>query len=248
MPSDIEEFFQMIRICNGKSCLIDKLVTCRNMNLNNAFFLSSWDIKGCIQITRICNEKSFLICQLITYFVDYYIFVYRQLRVLDLIESEVTDDEVDWISCFPDGETCLESLIFDCVECPINFDALERLVARSPSLKKLRLNRFVSIGQLHRLMVRAPQLTHLGTGSFSPSEDVAQGEQEPDYVSAFAACKSLVCLSGFREIIPDYLPAMYSVCASLTSLNFSYANISAEQLKPIISRCHKLQIFWVCIF
>uniref|UniRef100_A0A2C9U0P0 F-box domain-containing protein n=1 Tax=Manihot esculenta TaxID=3983 RepID=A0A2C9U0P0_MANES len=169
----------------------------------------------------------------------------RHLRVLDLIESEVSDDEVDWISCFPEGEICLESLIFDCVECPINFDALERLVARSPSLKKLRLNRYVSVGQLYRLMVRAPQLTHLGTGSFRPSEDVVQGEQGPDYVSAFAASKSLVCLSGFRDIIPDYLPAIYPVCANLTSLNLSYANVNAEQLKPIISNCHKLQIFWV---
>ncbi|KAK8642740.1 hypothetical protein V6N13_012073 [Hibiscus sabdariffa] len=169
----------------------------------------------------------------------------RQLKVLDLIESEVSDDETDWISCFPEGESQLESLIFDCVECHINFEALERLVANSPSLKKLRLNRYVSIGQLYRLMIRAPQLTHLGTGSFSPSEIAGQGDQEPDYVNAFAACKSLVCLSGFREIIPDYLPAIYPVCANLTSLNFSYANITAEQLKPIISKCHKLQVFWV---
>ncbi|KAK5824129.1 hypothetical protein F383_04554 [Gossypium arboreum] len=169
----------------------------------------------------------------------------RQLKVLDLIESEVSDDETDWISCFPEGESHLESLIFDCVECPINFEALERLVARSPSLKKLRLNRYVSIGQLYRLLVQAPQLTHLGTGSFSPSEVAGQGDQEPDYVTAFAACKSLVCLSGFREIIPDYLPAIYPICANLTSLNFSYANITAEQLKPIISNCHKLQVFWV---
>ncbi|KAJ6735675.1 F-BOX/TPR REPEAT PROTEIN POF3 [Salix viminalis] len=169
----------------------------------------------------------------------------RQLKVLDLIESEVSDDDVDWISYFPDTGTCLESLIFDCVECPIDFDALERLVANSPSLKKLRLNRHVSMGQLHRLMAQAPRLTHLGTGSFSPSEDVGQGEQGPDYVSAFAACKSIVCLSGFREIIPDYLPAINPVCANLTSLNFSYANVSAEHLKPIISNCHKLQIFWV---
>jgi hypothetical protein len=169
----------------------------------------------------------------------------RKLRVLDLIDDEVMDDEVDWISFFPAGETCLESLIFDCVECPINFEALERLVERSPSLKKLRLNRYVSIGQLYRLMIRAPRLTHLGTGSFSTSDIVAHGDQEPDYASAFGACsRSLVCLSGFREIVPDYLPAIYPVSANLTSLNFSYANITAEQLTPVICHCHKLQIFW----
>lgn len=173
----------------------------------------------------------------------------RQLRVLDLIESEVRDDDVDWISCFPESQIYLESLIFDCVECPVIFEALERLVARSPYLKKLRLNHRVSIGELYRLMIRAPQLTHLGTGSFSTPEvmTLTQAEQEPDYVSAFAACKSLVCLSGFRDISTDYLPAIYPVCANLTSLNFSYANINAEQLKSVICHCHKLQIFWVCM-
>ncbi|XP_024172396.1 transport inhibitor response 1-like protein [Rosa chinensis] len=169
----------------------------------------------------------------------------RQLRVLDLIESEVIDDDVDWICCFPESQTCLESLMFDCVECHVNFEALERLVIRSTSLKKLRLNRYVSIGQLHRLMVRAPQLTHLRTGSFSSLEGNAQGDQELDCVSAFAACKSIVCLSGFNEIFVDQLPAIYPVCANLTNLNFSYANISAEQLKPVIRNCHKLQTFWV---
>lgn len=170
----------------------------------------------------------------------------RLLRVLDLIESELSDEDVDWIACFPEsGTSCLESLIFDCVERPINFEALERLVIRSPSLKKLRLNRFVSIGQLYRLMVRAPQLTHIGTGAFSAPEGVALGDLEPDYTAAFAACKSLVCLSGFREILADYLPAIHPVCANLTSLNFSYANINAEQLKSVILHCHKLQTFWV---
>ncbi|KAL2520730.1 Transport inhibitor response 1-like protein [Forsythia ovata] len=169
----------------------------------------------------------------------------RQIRVLELMDSDIGDDEEDWISCFPDNVTCLESFIFDCVEAPINFEALEQLVARSPSLKKLRLNCYISIGQLYRLMIRAPQLTHLGTGSFSPLEIVAQGEQELNYFSAFAACKSLICLSGFREIIPDYLSAIYPVCGNLTSLNLSYANINAEQLKPVICQCHKLQTFWV---
>lgn len=169
----------------------------------------------------------------------------RQLRVLDLFEDEVNDDEVDWISCFPESGTCLESLSFDCVECPINFAALERLLGRSPNLKKLRLNRFVSIGQLYHLMIRAPQITHLGTGSFSPSEITQQAEQELDYRAAFAACKSLVCLSGFREIAPEYLPAILPVCANLTSLNLSYANINAEQLRSVICYCHNLQTFWV---
>ncbi|VVB15511.1 unnamed protein product [Arabis nemorensis] len=167
----------------------------------------------------------------------------RKLKVLDLIESEVSDDEVDWISCFPEDVTNLESLAFDCVEAPINFKALESLVGRSPFLKKLRLNRFVSLEELHRLLLGAPQLTSLGTGSFS-HDNAPQSEQEPDYAAAFRACKSVVCLSGFRELMPEYLPAIFPVCANLTSLNFSYANVSPDMFKPIIHNCHKLQVFW----
>ncbi|GJZ16629.1 transport inhibitor response 1-like protein, partial [Tanacetum coccineum] len=60
------------------------------------------------------------------------------LSVLELVEDEVSDDEIDWISCFPtEGTSNLESLCFDFVESSINFDALERLVVRSPLLKKL---------------------------------------------------------------------------------------------------------------
>ncbi|KAF5190798.1 Transport inhibitor response 1-like protein [Thalictrum thalictroides] len=171
----------------------------------------------------------------------------RQIRVFDLIECGVdNDDGVDWISYFPEsGTTCLESLIFDCVELPVNFDALESLVTRSPSLKKLRLNGTVPIQELYRLMVRAPQLTHLGTGAFNPMDAAPGEEQELDLSSAFDSLKYLTCLSGFRDMVAGYLPSIQPVCANLTSLNFSYADINAEQLKPIISRCKKLQTFWV---
>ncbi|XP_068642590.1 transport inhibitor response 1-like protein isoform X2 [Aristolochia californica] len=168
-----------------------------------------------------------------------------ELQVLDLIEDVVIDEDVDWISCFPETTTCLESLTFDCVEAEVNFESLERLVARSPMLKKLRLNQQISVGQLQRLMLRAPHLTHLGTGSFSPAADPGQGDQqELDLSAAFSTCKAITCLSGFKDILPDYLPAITPVCANLTSLNFSYANITSDQLRSVILHCHKLRKFW----
>ncbi|WOL09437.1 hypothetical protein Cni_G18190 [Canna indica] len=174
----------------------------------------------------------------------------RNLRVLDLIENDVEDEDeevADWISRFPETTTCLESLSFECVNCPVNFAALESLVARSPSLRRLRVNEHVSVKQLRRLMVRAPQLTHLGTGSFHsvPAGGGAGDLAATDLESAFVASKSLVCLSGFRVLEPEYLPAIYPVCANLVSLNLSYAMITAEQLKPIMRQCYNLQTFWV---
>ncbi|XP_020090389.1 transport inhibitor response 1-like protein [Ananas comosus] len=171
----------------------------------------------------------------------------RHLRVLDLIEDYLEDEDddevVDWISRFPETTTSLESLVFDCVAGAFNFEALEALVARSPGLRRLRVNHHVTLEQLRRLMARAPQLTHLGTGAFRSGSVGA--EAELDLTSSFAASKSLVCLSGFREVEPEYLPAIYLVCANLTSLNFSFANLTAEELKPVIQHCRNLRTFWV---
>ncbi|KAJ6843437.1 uncharacterized protein M6B38_296620 [Iris pallida] len=178
----------------------------------------------------------------------------RNLRVLDLIEDYLEDDDdeaVDWISRFPETLTCLESLVFECLSCPINFEALESLVARSPALRQLRVGPNVTVSQLHRLMVRAPRLTHLGTGSFRSNAaggDAAAGPaptEAENLVSAFTAARSLVCLSGFREMSPELLPAIYPVCANLLSLNFSFAEVSADQLRPVILHCHSLQKLWV---
>jgi hypothetical protein len=168
--------------------------------------------------------------------------------VLDLIEDYVEDDDeelVDWISKFPESNTSLESLVFDCVSCPFNFEALEALVARSPALRRLRVNHHVSVEQLRRLMARAPQLTHFGTGAFRSEGAPGGGLAVTELATSFAASRSLVCLSGFREVDPEYLPAIYPVCANLTSLNFSFASLTAAELKPAIRNCTNLRTFWV---
>ncbi|RLN08779.1 F-box protein FBX14-like [Panicum miliaceum] len=172
----------------------------------------------------------------------------RHLRMLDLIEDYLEDEDdelVDWISKFPESNTSLESLVFDCVSVPFNFDALEALVARSPALRRLRVNHHVSVEQLRRLMARAPQLTHFGTGAFRSEAAPGGGLSVTELATSFAASKSITCLSGFRDVNPEYLPAIYPVCAKLTSLNFSFASLTAEELKPVIRNCINLRTFWV---
>lgn len=169
---------------------------------------------------------------------------------MDLIEDYVEDEEdelVDWISKFPELNTSLESLVFDCVGVPFNFEALEALVARSPALRRLRVNHHVSVEQLRRLMARAPQLTHLGTGAFRSEPGPGGASSVSELATSFAAFRSLVCLSGFRDVNPEYLPAIYPVCANLTSLNFSFASLTAEELTPVICDCVSLRTFWVSI-
>lgn len=168
--------------------------------------------------------------------------------MLDLIEDYVEDEDdelVDWISKFPESNTSLESLVFECVSVPFNFDALEALVARSPALRRLRVNHHVSVEQLCRLMARAPQLTHFGTGAFQSEGAPDAGLALTELATSFAASRSLICLSGFREVDPQYLPAIYPVCANLTSLNFSFATLAAVDLRPVICNCVNLRTFWV---
>ncbi|KAK3041441.1 hypothetical protein RJ639_000418, partial [Escallonia herrerae] len=166
----------------------------------------------------------------------------RELRVLDLRESEVDDLSGHWLSHFPDTWTSLVSLNIACLGSEVSFSALERLVARSPNLRTLRLNRAVSLEKLHNLLCRAPQLVEFGTGAYS-------SELRPDVFSnlagAFSGCKQLKGLSGFWDVVPAYLPAIYLTCSGLTSLNLSYATIQSPDLVKLVSQCHNLQRLWV---
>ncbi|KAJ0829326.1 putative F-box domain, leucine-rich repeat domain superfamily, F-box-like domain superfamily [Helianthus annuus] len=153
----------------------------------------------------------------------------RNLRELDLRESEVEDLSGHWLSHFPDSCTSLQSLNMSCLASEVSFSALQRLIARSPNLKTLRLNRAVPLEKLSTLLHRAPQLVELGTGAYS-------AEIRPDVYSnlaeAFSRCKELMGLSGFWDVVPSYLPAIYSVCSRLTSLNLRLCHYS----KP---RCYQ---------
>ncbi|KAL0391085.1 UNVERIFIED_CONTAM: protein TRANSPORT INHIBITOR RESPONSE 1 [Sesamum calycinum] len=139
----------------------------------------------------------------------------RNLRELDLRESEVEDLSGHWLSHFPDNCTSLVSLNMSCLGSEVSFSALERLVARCPNLRTLRLNRAVPLEKL-------PNLLH----------------------QAFSVCKQLKGLSGFWDVVPAFLPAMYSVCSGITSLNLSYATIQSPDLVKLVSQCRNLQRLW----
>lgn len=169
----------------------------------------------------------------------------RQLRELDLQENEIDDHRGQWLSCFPDNCTSLVSLNFACLKGEINLAALERLVARSPNLKVLRLNRAVPVDTLQKILIKAPQLVDLGTGSYLTDP---HSETHSKLKTALLKCQSIRSLSGFLDVLPRCLPAFYPVCSNLTSLNLSYApGIHGSELIKLIRYCVKLQRLWVCL-
>ncbi|KAJ8748383.1 hypothetical protein K2173_003020 [Erythroxylum novogranatense] len=166
----------------------------------------------------------------------------RNLRELDLRESDVEDTSGHWLSHFPDTFTSLVSLNISCLLSEVSFSALERLVGRCPNLRTLRLNRAVPLDRLADLLRRAPQLVELGTGAYS-------AELRPDVFSnlsgALTGCSELKSLSGFWDVVPSYLPVLYPICSRITSLNLSYATMQNPDLSKLVSQCQSLQRLWV---
>ncbi|CAL4929481.1 unnamed protein product [Urochloa decumbens] len=174
----------------------------------------------------------------------------RALRVLDVVECDMAEEQevVDWVAAFPPEHTCLESLSFECYEPPVAFAALEALVERSPRLTRLGVNHHVSLGQLRRLMAHAPRLSHLGTGSFRPADGGEDGLGFGEVLAAFtsaARARTLVSLSGFRELAQEYLPTIAVVCSNLKSLDLSYTPVTPSQIVMFIGQCYNLETLWV---
>ncbi|CAN4093126.1 unnamed protein product [Withania somnifera] len=166
----------------------------------------------------------------------------RNLRELDLGECEVEDLSGHWLSHFPDSCTSLVSLNIACLASEVSFLALERLVARSPNLRTLRINRAVPFEKLPNLLRRTSQLVEFGTGAYSAD---VRSDFFSNLAEGFSGCKQLKGLSGFWDVVPSYLPAIYPVCSRLTSLNMSYATCQNPDLGKLISQCHNLQRLWV---
>ncbi|CAM6097047.1 unnamed protein product [Calypogeia fissa] len=162
----------------------------------------------------------------------------RSLAQLDLEENDIVDKGAHWLSSFPESHTSLVSLNFATVNGALDFEALERLVDRSKGLKSLKVPKDVSLEQLQRLLIRAPQLTDLGTGAYSQT---LRWGQYAELQTAFNKCKGLRSMSGFWEVAPVYVPSLYSVCLNLTSLNLSDVMLHTNELSKMITYCHNLE-------
>jgi transport inhibitor response 1 len=165
----------------------------------------------------------------------------RCLAELELQENDIEFRSGEWLTAFPETYTSLVSLNFSTVhykEDYVDVLALEHLVARCPLLKKLKLNKEINLEQLQRLLLRAPNLVELGTGSYSQSLTWAELSE---LQSALEKCKSLRSLSGIWEVVPEFVQTLYPVCPNLITLNLSDVLLPTADFSKLISYCQKLQ-------
>ncbi|XP_061350452.1 protein TRANSPORT INHIBITOR RESPONSE 1-like [Gastrolobium bilobum] len=166
----------------------------------------------------------------------------KNLTELDIQENGIDDKNGNWLSYFPESFTSLEVLNFANLHNDVNFEALEKLVSRCKSLKTLKVNKSVPLEQLQRLLVRAPQLGELGSGSFSQELTT---QQYSELESALTNCKNLHALSGLWEAEEQSLPVLYPACTNLTFLNFGDASLNSDDLAKLIVHCPNLRRLWV---
>ncbi|KAK3011117.1 hypothetical protein RJ639_012676 [Escallonia herrerae] len=168
----------------------------------------------------------------------------KNLTELDLQENVMDDLGGGWLSCFSENFVTLEVLNFASLNTDVSFDALEALVTRCKSLRVLKVNKNITLEQLQRLLVRAPQLVELGTGSFQ--QDLMP-RVYAELESAFNNCKNLHTLSGLWEANFLYLPVLYVASASLTFLNLSYACLTSSELANLVAHCPSLRRLWFAV-
>lgn len=166
----------------------------------------------------------------------------RNLTELNIQDSITEDVGGGWLSCFPENFASLEILNFSSLNGEVSFDDLERLVSRCKSLRVLKVNESITLDQLQRLLVHAPKVTGLGTGSFLQELTPRQYEE---IETAFCHCKNLQALSGLWEATSLYLPVLYGACASLTFLNLSDAHLQSGEFAKLLAHCPNLRCLWV---
>ncbi|XP_021740438.1 protein TRANSPORT INHIBITOR RESPONSE 1-like [Chenopodium quinoa] len=166
----------------------------------------------------------------------------KNLVELDIQENGIDDRSGCWLSCFPENFTSLEILNFSNLHSEICFPSLERLIARCKSLKVLKVNRYVNLEQLLRLLTHAPRLTQLGTGAFSQE---LQPAQYSSLESVFNNYHSLQTISGLYEANPLYLPILYPACSGVTFLNLSDVPLQCDDLAQLLGNCPNLRRLWV---
>lgn len=168
--------------------------------------------------------------------------LYRLLECLDLTENKVESLSGSWLSQFHDVCSSLVSLNLENVSGELSFEVLEGLVGRCTMLESLKLNSSISLTQMQGLLYRAPQLSELGTGSFS--EEIT-ADDFSRLQSCFSACKKITSLSGFWEAGQGRLPVIYPVCKNLICLDLSYTSVDDTDFVDLISQCQNLRRLWV---
>ncbi|PHT44451.1 Protein TRANSPORT INHIBITOR RESPONSE 1 [Capsicum baccatum] len=162
------------------------------------------------------------------------------LRKLDLGENEVEDLSVHWLSHFPDSCTSLVSLNIVCLASEVSFSDLERLVARSPHLRTLRLTvlDYVEDSGLEEIANSCKELQEIRVfpfDPFAPGPNVSLTEQDRvfEYIGVHAKKLEMLSLAfaGDSDLGLHYV--LYG-CESLHKLEIRDCPLATRLCWPML--------------
>ncbi|KAI3696416.1 hypothetical protein L1987_79430 [Smallanthus sonchifolius] len=164
------------------------------------------------------------------------------LEQFEVERSAVTDHTGEWLRCFPETLSSLVSLNISCIKGAVNPTDLARLVARCPNFTTLSLSKTVSVDTIRRILIKSPQLVHLGVGS------TLQNSQRSFLQLSLSLHnrESIQSLAFFHRIPKMLVHAFYPVCQNLIFLNVRFSSVLPSfELVNFITKCTNLRRLWV---
>ncbi|KAL8224499.1 hypothetical protein R6Q57_019974 [Mikania cordata] len=166
----------------------------------------------------------------------------RNLEQLEVERCGVTDDTGQWLRSFPDTLSSLVSLNISCIRGQVNPTYVSQLVARCPNFTTLSLSKRVSIDTIRRILIKSPQLVHLGVGSTLQNSQRSFLQLSLSLYSR----ESIQSLSFFHRVPTMLIHAFYPVCQNLVFLNVRYAAVlPSSELVKFVTKCVNLKRLWV---
>lgn len=167
----------------------------------------------------------------------------RNLEQLDVERCVVTDDTTQWLRSFPESLSSLVSLNISCIKGIVNPTDVSQLVARCPNLTTLSLSKSVSVDTIRRILIKSPQLVHLGVGSTTIHNTQRSFLQ---LSLSLHNRKSIQSLTLFHRIPTMLIRAFYPVCMNLVFLNVRFGtSLPSIELVNFIRQCTQLKRLWV---
>lgn len=167
-----------------------------------------------------------------------------KLEQFEVERCAVTDTTGQWLSSFPETLTSLKSLNISCIKGVVNPTDLERLVARSPNLTSLSVNKTVSASIMQRILMQSPPFVHLGVGSTVQNLEILL----PYFLLALALerCHSIQSVAFFYVMPTKFLHAIYPICPNLVFVNLRFcARIPSNEQVKFIKKCSNLRRLYV---
>lgn len=165
----------------------------------------------------------------------------ENLEQFEVEKCDVTDNSGHWLRSFPETLTSLTSLNISCIRGAIDATDLSRLVTRCPNLTTLSLNKTVSANIISQILIKAPQIVHLGIGSTIQNLEI-EILSYYQLSRSLLKCESIQSLAFFYQIPIRLIHAFYIICPKLVSVNLRFASYLPDvEVVNFLKKCRKLR-------